>query len=107
MFEACAYDATSQRDASALRVLRQFMAQRGIPWPSKQSTPAVRPLGVLVDLAYKWQVPLWFSVRFERKSPNPSRGPPAVVIGPSSYTLVWFSLHKGHRQEGRLSTPLA
>ncbi|XP_075723987.1 neprilysin-2-like [Rhipicephalus microplus] len=93
MFRACAYDTSSQRDASALLMLRQFMAQRGIPWPSKQSSLAVRPLGVLIDLAYKWQVPLWFSVRFARKSLKISI-PPAVIIAPSSYTLVWFSLHR-------------
>ncbi|KAH7963362.1 hypothetical protein HPB52_020716 [Rhipicephalus sanguineus] len=93
MFRACAYDTSPQRDTSALRMLRRFMAQRGIPWPSKQSSPAVRPLGVLIDLAFKWQVPLWFSVRFARKSPKVSI-PPAVIIGPSPYTLVWFSLHR-------------
>ncbi|KAL1428057.1 hypothetical protein MTO96_046206 [Rhipicephalus appendiculatus] len=93
MFRACAYDTSSLRDASAVLMLRRFMAQRGIPWPSKQSSLAVRPLGVLIDLAFKWQVPLWFSVRFARTSPKVSI-PPAVIIRPSSYTLVWFSLHR-------------
>ncbi|KAH7965871.1 hypothetical protein HPB49_011754 [Dermacentor silvarum] len=94
MFRACAYDTTAQRDTSALRVLRRFMTQRGIPWPSKLSSPTVRPLGVLIDLAFKWQVPLWFTVRFARRSAKPGGSPPAVIIGPSSYTLVWFSLHR-------------
>ncbi|KAH9363370.1 hypothetical protein HPB48_006476 [Haemaphysalis longicornis] len=100
MFQACVRGPSGNARASALRQLRRFMAERGIPWPSKPNLQHVTPLGVLIELAYTWHVPLWFSVRFTRKSAKPGGDPTAVIIEPGPYALVWQGLHKDITERG-------
>ncbi|XP_037561971.1 endothelin-converting enzyme-like 1 [Dermacentor silvarum] len=60
MFEICLTNNAANRPSSAL--LRQFMLDRKIPWPN-DPLPSASPFGVLLDLAYNWNIHLWFRLR--------------------------------------------
>ncbi|KAL1415834.1 hypothetical protein MTO96_028617 [Rhipicephalus appendiculatus] len=60
MFEVCLTNNGANGSSAAL--LKQFMWDRKIPWPN-DPLPSVTPLGVLLDLAYNWDIHLWFRLR--------------------------------------------
>ncbi|KAH7975445.1 hypothetical protein HPB52_001774 [Rhipicephalus sanguineus] len=90
-YRKCMENSSHENIAIATRQLRQFMADRGIPWPERPTSPSVTPLGVLFDLAINWQLPLWFSVHL---SPLPGSQTRAVVLTPSVLILSWEKYHR-------------
>ncbi|KAH6945924.1 hypothetical protein HPB50_010726 [Hyalomma asiaticum] len=61
-FEECMSDSLQGGHRKRLNVLIQFMKERRITWP-EPPTEAIHPLGVLLDLAYNWNINLWFGAR--------------------------------------------
>ncbi|KAL3242006.1 hypothetical protein MRX96_021541 [Rhipicephalus microplus] len=51
---------------AALRTFRNFLRDRGLPWPN-EPTGGLHPFDVLLDLAINWRIDLWFGVRLCRK----------------------------------------
>ncbi|KAL3222573.1 hypothetical protein MRX96_028355 [Rhipicephalus microplus] len=90
-YRKCIENTSYANIATAMRQLRQFMAERGIPWPEQPTSPTVTPLGVLFDLAINWQLPLWYSVHL---SPLPESEIRAVVLTPSILVLSWERHHR-------------
>ncbi|XP_075536751.1 endothelin-converting enzyme 1-like [Dermacentor variabilis] len=60
MFEVCLTNNAANGSSSVL--LRQFMLDRKIPWPN-DPLPSASPFGVLLDLAYNWNIHIWFRLR--------------------------------------------
>ncbi|XP_049271479.1 endothelin-converting enzyme-like 1 [Rhipicephalus sanguineus] len=60
MFEVCLTN--NGANGSSVALLKQFMWDRKIPWPN-DPLPSASPLGVLVDLAYSWDIHLWFRLK--------------------------------------------
>ncbi|XP_077528312.1 neprilysin-1-like [Haemaphysalis longicornis] len=63
MYQACIASAKSSTP-SRIHDLRDLMRSLGIPWPARPKSGS--PLGVLLQLALKWKVALWFRVRLLR-----------------------------------------
>ncbi|KAH7965640.1 hypothetical protein HPB49_009064 [Dermacentor silvarum] len=77
MYDAC----MNPTDGSELALLRNFMAELNISWPDPPSTSA-SPLGVLINLAYNYHTPLWFSVRLVS-----TKSVRVLVLGPGQYII--------------------
>ncbi|XP_077486401.1 endothelin-converting enzyme 2-like [Amblyomma americanum] len=78
MFEACVQNSTNGSEEGK-RMLRGFMSKLRIPWPDEPSAD-VDPLGVLIDLSYRWHLGLWFDLeplRLPSKSPAFDEGTPS------------------------------
>ncbi|KAH6936842.1 hypothetical protein HPB50_023721 [Hyalomma asiaticum] len=63
MFDVCMNQVESTADA-ALRFLRD----RGLEWLNDSADGSSSPAEVLFDLAFNWQVPLWFRIQMLPKS---------------------------------------
>ncbi|KAL1425404.1 hypothetical protein MTO96_019200 [Rhipicephalus appendiculatus] len=84
MYDAC----VNHTDGSEMALLRKFMAELSILWPDPAAT-GVSPLGVLINLAYNYHTPLWFSIRLV--STNSVR---VVVIGPGQNVMSASRRHE-------------
>ncbi|KAH7937809.1 hypothetical protein HPB49_016216 [Dermacentor silvarum] len=75
MLAACLWRRTTTEDAElAKRKLREFMTELRIPWPDEPRAD-VDPLGVLIDLSFRWQLGLWFELQPLQLQPR-SESPP-------------------------------
>ncbi|XP_077531267.1 endothelin-converting enzyme 1-like [Haemaphysalis longicornis] len=59
MFELCMSDVDEASTMIGIRELQDFMRELRIPWPAPPFA-GVEPLGVLLDLAYNWNLGFWF-----------------------------------------------
>ncbi|KAH9379838.1 hypothetical protein HPB48_022652 [Haemaphysalis longicornis] len=59
MFELCMSDVDEASTMIGIRELQDFMRELRIPWPAPPFS-GVEPLGVLLDLAYNWNLGFWF-----------------------------------------------
>ncbi|XP_075539587.1 neprilysin-1-like [Dermacentor variabilis] len=54
---------------AALRYFRDFLRDRGLPWPNEPAGDR-HPLDVLLDLSINWRIDLWFGLRLRRNRRN-------------------------------------
>ncbi|XP_050026214.1 endothelin-converting enzyme 1-like [Dermacentor andersoni] len=75
MFRACLrHRITAEEAERGKRMLREFMSKLRIPWPDEPSSD-VDPLGVLIDLSFRWQLGMWFELQPLQRQPR-SESPP-------------------------------
>ncbi|XP_037564746.1 neprilysin-1 [Dermacentor silvarum] len=66
MLKSCLEQQFEQRTRpAALRYFREFLRERGLPWPNEPSGNR-HPLDVLLDLSINWRIDLWFGLRLRR-----------------------------------------
>ncbi|KAH7956624.1 hypothetical protein HPB52_011088 [Rhipicephalus sanguineus] len=66
MLHSCLEQQSDQKaHRAALRTFRDFLRDRGLPWPNKP-TGERHPFDVLLDLSINWRIDLWFGVRLRR-----------------------------------------
>ncbi|XP_065282411.1 endothelin-converting enzyme 1-like isoform X3 [Dermacentor albipictus] len=74
-FRACMrHRITAEEAERGKRTLREFMSKLRIPWPDEPSAD-VDPLGVLIDLSFRWQLGMWFELQPLQRQPR-SESPP-------------------------------
>ncbi|KAL1427432.1 hypothetical protein MTO96_017390 [Rhipicephalus appendiculatus] len=67
MLRSCLEQQSDQKARrAALRTFRDFLRDRGLPWPNKP-TGDRHPFDVLLDLSINWRIDLWFGVRLRKK----------------------------------------
>ncbi|XP_077544615.1 uncharacterized protein LOC144157706 [Haemaphysalis longicornis] len=57
MLESC-----MTQDGPTTEAVKKFMEDHGLSWPGEPSA-SEHPLGVMLDLSFNWDVPLWFRMR--------------------------------------------
>ncbi|KAH8001164.1 hypothetical protein HPB51_026331 [Rhipicephalus microplus] len=105
MFRTCME--VTAHSAHSKDVIRRFMADEGIPWPLSMHSPtsgtapspleilmrfAIKYAELLLFLALRWQLPLWFNVLV---LPEFAGGHRAVLIADNPQMHGWEARHKG------------
>ncbi|KAH7942111.1 hypothetical protein HPB49_020663 [Dermacentor silvarum] len=80
------YNMCMRQEGSQIDMFKEFMRARGIIWPEKQDEP-VPLVKALSDLAFNWNVNLWFSVKL---LPSISKEKPRhIFLAPNELMLLW------------------
>ncbi|XP_037576793.1 endothelin-converting enzyme 1 [Dermacentor silvarum] len=83
---AVMYNMCMRQEGSQIDMFKEFMRARGIIWPEKQDEP-VPLVKALSDLAFNWNVNLWFSVKL---LPSISKEKPRhIFLAPNELMLLW------------------
>ncbi|KAH7948588.1 hypothetical protein HPB51_028481 [Rhipicephalus microplus] len=105
MFRTCME--LTAHSAHSKDVIRRFMADEGIPWPLSMHSPtsgtapspleilmrfAIKYAELLLFLALRWHLPLWFNVLV---LPEFAGGHRAVLIADNPQMRGWEARHKG------------
>ncbi|XP_075539984.1 phosphate-regulating neutral endopeptidase PHEX-like [Dermacentor variabilis] len=87
MYESCMGNRSEY--GSNLDIFWKFLNECRLSWPENRAPNDTSALDVLMTLAFKWQVPLFFQVRAMRLSPPNWR----FILEPSSLISVLYRQH--------------
>ncbi|XP_077497808.1 endothelin-converting enzyme 2-like [Amblyomma americanum] len=90
MYRACMdAERMGSTDDTGMADLKEFMRQRRIPWPGEPDARA-SPLGILLDLAFNWQMPFWFHVQVW---PDHSGDRNVLMLRSGNFMMFWSNFH--------------
>ncbi|KAH6931995.1 hypothetical protein HPB50_002429 [Hyalomma asiaticum] len=82
---------------SNVDVFWNFLHECKLSWPQQPETGRASPLEVLMSLAFKWQVPLFFQVRAMRMIPTPNW---RIIMAPGSLIPLMYQHHLTVKKSG-------
>ncbi|XP_077521082.1 endothelin-converting enzyme 1-like [Amblyomma americanum] len=88
MFNSCMTQTGSQVD-----IVKEFMREHGLIWP-EDPTDKLGPLEVLIDLAFNWNVDLWFSLKLLLPNTVDDYSKRRIFIAPNNLILQWRTLFR-------------
>ncbi|KAH9372344.1 hypothetical protein HPB48_022680 [Haemaphysalis longicornis] len=92
MHKECMSDVDKSAIDKGIGLLKSFMRDRRIPWPGPP-IPEVEPLSVLLDLAYNWNLGLWFDARPLRTAVTKGEPLLSLLIDHGAFIGAWSALH--------------
>ncbi|KAL1484945.1 hypothetical protein MTO96_032271 [Rhipicephalus appendiculatus] len=95
MYSSCMGD--RKEYGSNVNIFWNFLHECRLTWPEQPEQGGATPLDVLMTLAFKWQVPLFFEVRAIRLASAPNW---RMTLGPGSLIPLMYQHHLAVKNSG-------
>ncbi|KAH7986447.1 hypothetical protein HPB52_024968 [Rhipicephalus sanguineus] len=95
MYASCMGD--RKEYGSNVNIFWNFLHECRLTWPEQPEPGSATPLDVLMMLAFKWQVPLFFQVRAVRLASAPNW---RITLGPGSLIPLMYQHHLTVKNSG-------